>query len=436
MKVAIIGTGYVGLVSGTCFSEIGHDVTCIDIDPKKIDMLKKAQSPIYEPGLEEMLKRNIEKERLHFSSSFDCVAESQVIFLAVGTPSNDEGRADLKYLLSATESIIPYLSDDKVVVIKSTVPVGTNELIRTKINESTQSKVYVVNNPEFLKEGSAIDDFMKPDRVVIGHDNDQAAQWMRDLYEPLVRQGNPILCMSNLSAEMTKYAANCFLATKISFINEVARLCDKAGADIEEVRKGIMSDQRIGHHFLYPGPGYGGSCFPKDVKALMATACDYGMELEIVKAAENVNKKQKSYIVEKMKEHFGPNFSGKTIALWGVAFKANTDDIRETPAIDVVSALLSLGANIRFYDPVASKNFVAEASKQNWNLEASKSAMSCLDKADALVILTEWAEFKNPNLAQIREQMNEAVIFDARNLLSTKQVLKENLKYYAIGKRI
>jgi UDPglucose 6-dehydrogenase len=436
LKVSIIGTGYVGLVSGTCFSEMGHHVTCIDIDAKKIATLKAGQSPIYEPGLTEMLERNIKSQRLHFSQSFEVVADTSIVFLAVGTPSDDEGRADLKYLMSATKSIAPYLKDGSVVVIKSTVPIGTHKQIKDYLASLTKVKFHIVNNPEFLKEGSAIDDFMKPDRVVIGHDDQYAADLMSELYEPLVRQGNPIYMMSNLSAEMTKYAANCFLATKISFINEIARLCDKTGADIEEVRKGITSDKRIGTHFLYPGPGYGGSCFPKDVKALLATAKDFNMQLQVVQAAEDANTIQKSYMVEKVIQHFGQNLNGKHIALWGVAFKPNTDDIRETAAITVTDLLLKHGAKVTFYDPIAADHFSQLAQQKEWSIQRAMSAMDCLKDVDALVLLTEWAEFRTPDFDQMKKIMKKPVVFDARNIFKTSKMKASGFTYYAIGKKI
>jgi UDPglucose 6-dehydrogenase len=436
MQVSIIGTGYVGLVSGTCFSEMGHKVTCIDYDQSKIDLLKTGTSPIYEPGLSEMLTRNIEKNRIHFSTSYDSIKTSQVIFLAVGTPSDDEGRANLTYLMSAVDAILPHLNDQAVVVIKSTVPVGTNQLIRERIKNQTTKSIYVVNNPEFLKEGSAIDDFMKPDRVVIGHDSEFAASLMNELYAPLVLQGNPIYMMSNLSAEMTKYAANCFLATKISFINEMARLCDLTGADIEQVRKGITSDKRIGSHFLYPGPGYGGSCFPKDVKALIATAKDYDYNLKIVQAAEDVNKSQKSYMVEKIKHHYGSDLNGKIFAVWGVAFKPNTDDIRETPAIDLIKGLNQLGASVQFYDPIAADNFEKLAKSEKFNARRVDEPMQCLEGCDGLVLMTEWAEFRSPDYQEIKKFLKQPVVFDARNLFKTDKLKQAGLTYYAIGKKI
>ncbi len=439
MKVSVIGTGYVGLVSGTCFAEIGHHVTCIDIDQRKVKMLQNAQSPIYEPGLNDLLDRNIRANRLHFSTGYESCAEADVTFLAVGTPSGDDGNADLSYLESAAKSVAENLKENSVIVIKSTVPVGTGKRMKELIASVTDKTFYMVNNPEFLKEGSAIEDFMRPDRVIIGSDSDFAVKQMDELYAPLVRQGNPIYHMSNLSAEMTKYAANCFLATKISFINEVANLCDEVGADIEEVRKGIASDIRIGKHFLYPGPGYGGSCFPKDVKALIYTAKEYDTALNIVQAAENVNDAQKVRMYQKMKKHFNGDLSGKTFAFWGVAFKANTDDVRETAAIYMAEALIKDGAKVRFYDPVASENYlkVMESYPQTeGKIESISDMYQVMKDCDGLVTMTEWREFRNPEYGQIKSLLKTPVVFDARNLFDTKRTQEAGLEYYAIGKKI
>lgn len=439
MKVSVIGTGYVGLVSGTCFAEIGHDVTCIDIDPKKIETLKAGKSPIYEPGLTELLDRNIKSNRLHFSTSYESVKTAKSIFLAVGTPSADDGRADLKYLKAAAVEVAKNMADDAIIVIKSTVPVGTSVEIKKIISENTSKKFHIVNNPEFLKEGSAVEDFMRPDRVIIGHQDLEAFKVMEELYAPLVRQGNPIYGMSNLSAEMSKYAANCFLATKISFINEVARLCDATGADIEEVRKGISSDKRIGGHFLYPGPGYGGSCFPKDVKALLRTAEDYGMNLKIVNATEVVNDEQKAYVFEKIKKRFGENLTGKTFAFWGVAFKANTDDVRETSAQALAIKLCKAGANVNFFDPVAAENFMImmKAHKEcEGKLKSFENKYDCLNGCDAMVTMTEWREFNTPDFNEVKNRLKNKIIFDGRNLYDTQTVLKSGFEYFAIGKKI
>ncbi|MDH5580989.1 MAG: UDP-glucose/GDP-mannose dehydrogenase family protein [Bdellovibrionales bacterium] len=434
MKITVIGTGYVGLVSGTCFAEIGHDVTCVDIVKEKVEMLQGGKSPIYEPGLEELLKRNIKDERLHFSQNYESIASSKCIFLAVGTPSTDEGKADLKYLEAAGVEVAKNLSEDAIVVIKSTVPVGTNKWLKDIIAKNTSKRFHMVNNPEFLKEGSAVEDFMRPDRVIIGHEEDEVAQVMEELYAPLVKQGNPILFMSNLSAEMSKYAANCFLATKISFINEIARLCDSTGADINEVRKGISTDKRIGPHFLYPGPGYGGSCFPKDVKALLYTAKEHGQELEIVEATERVNDAQKTYILNKISRYFNNDLKGKVISFWGVAFKANTDDIRETSAIYLAKELISKGAKVYFYDPVAANNFMSFMKDDN--IKSFSNKYDCLNGSDALVTMTEWREFSFPDFSEIKQRLNNPVIFDSRNLFDTQKVLMEGFDYFAIGKFI
>lgn len=440
MKVSVIGTGYVGLVSGTCFAEIGHEVTCIDIMPEKINMLKEGKSPIYEPGLNELLERNIKANRLHFSTGYESVASAKSIFLAVGTPSADDGQADLTYLKEAAKMVAENLSEGAVVVIKSTVPVGTSVMIRDLISKHTKKSFCLVNNPEFLKEGSAVEDFMRPDRVIIGFREPEAAEVMDELYKPLLKQGNPLYKMSNLSAEMSKYAANCFLATKISFINEVARLCDLTGADIEEVRKGISSDRRIGGHFLYPGPGYGGSCFPKDVKALMYTAKEKGMELEIVEATERVNEAQKLRLMDKIKSYYGDKLSGKTFAFWGVAFKANTDDIRETAAIALAKALVKEGATVHYFDPVATPNYKAYMAQThpetNGKLIDFDNKYDCLKGTDGLVTMTEWREFSSPDFSEIKARLNKPVIFDGRNLYETKKILAEGFDYFAIGKFI
>ncbi len=437
MKISVIGTGYVGLVSGTCFAEINHDVTCIDIDERKIKMLWDGKSPIYEPGLNDLLERNIKSERLKFSTGLEWIADSRAIFLAVGTPSRDDGSADLSYLFEAAKDVAQNITDDAIIVIKSTVPVGTCEKIKKIVSQNTDKKFHIVNNPEFLKEGSAIDDFMRPDRVVIGHADQYAADTMAELYEPLVKQGNPIYMMSNLSAEMTKYAANCFLATKISFINDIARLCDTVGADINEVRKGIASDQRIGKHFLYPGPGYGGSCFPKDVKALIYTAKEYGQKLRIVDATEEVNDDQKLYMYEKIKKHYEGNLSGKTFAMWGAAFKANTDDVRESPALVMAKELIDAGAIVQFFDPVATETFLSAVGENyHSSLKSFENKYDCLNGADALVTITEWREFSFPDYDELMTRLNAPVIFDARNLFKTSRVNELGFTYYAIGKRI
>ncbi len=437
MKICVIGTGYVGLVSGTCFAEIGHRVTCIDIDENKIKTLKQGESPIYEQGLTELLKRNIKSKRISFSSGYDSVKNAAVIFLAVGTPSSDSGEANLTYLFSAAETVAANFSENSIIVIKSTVPVGTSSKVRDIIKNKTDKNFFLVSNPEFLKEGSAVEDFMRPDRVIIGHQNEEAASIMTDLYAPLLRQGNPIHMMSNVSAEMSKYVANCFLATKISFINEVARLCDRTGADINEVRQGISSDRRIGSHFFYPGPGYGGSCFPKDVKALMFTAKEHDMNLKIIEACESVNDEQKTYMAKKMKAHFG-DMKGKTFSFWGVAFKANTDDVRESAAIYMAQLLCEEGATIHYFDPVASRNFqkiMDEDSRTNGKVIGFSNKYDCLNESHALITMTEWREFSFPDFSEIKQRLKEPVIFDGRNLYETDRVKKLGFAYYAIGKK-
>ena len=439
MKVAVIGTGYVGLVSGTCFAEIGHDVTCIDIDPKKIEMLKNGKSPIYEPGLSELIERNIKANRLHFSLNYDSVKEAKAIFLGIQTPSAADGRADLKYLKAASIDVAKNISSGAIIVIKSTVPVGTNAELKKLISENTTKDFHLVNNPEFLKEGSAVEDFMRPDRVIIGHQDEYAFQVMEELYAPLVRQGNPIYGMSNLSAEMTKYAANCFLATKISFINEIARLCDATSADIEEVRKGISSDKRIGGHFLYPGPGYGGSCFPKDVKALIATAEDFGIELKIVNATEAVNEEQKIYVFHKIKKYFKGDLKNRIFTFWGVAFKANTDDVREASAITMARALINEGATVHFFDPVASENFMKvmkEYPECEGKIKSFENKYDCLSGSDGLITMTEWREFRVPDFDEVKSRLKTKVVFDGRNLYETEKMKSEGFDYFAIGKFI
>lgn len=437
MKVSVIGTGYVGLVSGTCFAEIGHDVTCIDIDPSKIATLKEGKSPIYEPGLSDLLSRNIESGRLLFSTGYESVAAAKAVFLAVGTPSSDDGQANLEYLRLATISVAKEISDGAIIVIKSTVPVGTHKMVSELVAEHTNKTFSVVNNPEFLKEGTAVEDFMRPDRVVIGHSEKEAADAMAELYAPLVRQGNPIFMMSNVSAEMTKYAANCFLATKISFINEIAKLCDLTGADVNEVRKGIASDQRIGKHFLYPGPGYGGSCFPKDVKALMHTAKQHGMELKIVHATEEVNDAQKLRVLEKIEKEEG-SLKGKSFAFWGAAFKANTDDVRESSSIYMAKALVEKGAKVKIFDPVAMKNFMREMDQLgiSSSIEVAKNKYDATNDCDGLIIMTEWREFAFPDWDELKKRLKKAVIYDGRNLYDTTKVLEQGFGYYAIGKHV
>lgn len=436
MKLSIIGTGYVGLVTGTCFAEMGHDVTCIDIDNAKVERMKKGECPIYEPGLEPLMQSNYKEGRLHFSNNYDSVNKAEAIFLAVGTPSSDDGQADLKYVFGACDSIAPYLRDGSIVVVKSTVPVGTGNKVREHLKSKTKVKFFVVNNPEFLKEGSAVEDFMKPERIIIGAQENEAAEAIEELYEPFNRQIKRTIRMSNISAEMTKYAANCFLATKISFMNEVARLCDIVGADVEEVRHGISTDSRIGSQFLYPGPGYGGSCFPKDVKALVHTSKEHGIRFKIVEAVEEVNKEQKLYLFSKVEKHYGKDLKGKTFVLWGAAFKANTDDIRETASIDTARALHKAGAKVRFHDPEAADNFEKEMVKLGIPVDQFENKYDALNGADGLLVMTEWKQYRAPDFDEIKSRLKSPVIFDGRNLYNTKKTLEQGFTYYAIGKAI
>lgn len=436
MKLSIIGTGYVGLVTGTCFAEMGYQVTCIDVDAAKVERMKKGECPIFEPGLEPLMVSNYEEKRLHFATDYESVKTADAVFLAVGTPSSDDGQADLKYVFGACDSIAPFLKDEAIVVVKSTVPVGTGNKVREHLKSKTKKAFYVVNNPEFLKEGSAVEDFMKPERIIIGCQEEKAGDVIEELYEPFNRQVKRTIRMSNISAEMTKYAANCFLATKISFMNEVARLCDTVGADVEEVRHGISTDSRIGSQFLYPGPGYGGSCFPKDVKALVHTSKEHGLRFKIVEAVEEVNKEQKKYMFGKVQKHFKNDLKGKTFVLWGVAFKANTDDIRETPAIDTAVALHEAGAKIRFHDPEAADNFEKYMASKGIPLDQFENKYDALNGADGLIVLTEWKQYRAPDFEEIKSRLKTPVIFDGRNLYNTKKVLEQGFEYYAIGKAI
>ena len=437
MKVAIVGTGYVGLVAGTCFAETGNEVYCVDIDPAKIATLKKGESPIYEPGLTELLKKNIEEGRLHFTTDLkEAVAKSQVVFLAVGTPSSMDGSADLSMVMKVAGDIATHMNGFKILVNKSTVPVGTAKKVSEIVRSKTSQPFSVVSNPEFLKEGSAIDDFLKPDRVVIGTDSDEAWNIMHELYEPFVRQGNPIIRMTNVCAEMTKYAANAMLAVKISFINEIALLCDQVGADVESVRAGITSDVRIGKHFLYPGPGYGGSCFPKDVKALLRTGKETGLPMHVIAAAEAHNDRQKKVLGEKIMKHYG-SVKGKTIAVWGLAFKPNTDDMREAPALVLIEGLLKAGAKVQAFDPVAHETTMhafKHMGTDTTNFKLAESAYAALEGADGLALVTEWNEFRTPDFDKIKTQLKEPVIFDGRNLWKPESLKKRGFKYYGIGR--
>ncbi|GAA4460331.1 UDP-glucose/GDP-mannose dehydrogenase family protein [Nibrella saemangeumensis] len=435
MKISIVGTGYVGLVTGTCFAEVGIDVTCIDINIAKIEGLKNGVMPIYEPGLEEMVRRNVEKGRLHFSTSLkDSLKDCEAIFIAVGTPPGEDGSADLKYVLAVADEVGRHMEDYLVVVTKSTVPVGTARkvdlAIKNALNErSTYVPYDVASNPEFLKEGAAIDDFLKPDRIVVGVESERAEEIMRRLYKPFLLNGHPIIFMDVPSAEMTKYAANAMLATKISFMNDIANLCEIMGANVNLVRKGIGSDTRIGQKFIYPGIGYGGSCFPKDVKALIKTSEENGYPMRVLQAVEEVNYCQKQVIFNKVKNHFG-DLAGKKFAMWGLSFKPNTDDMREAPSLVIIEALLNEGAEIIAYDPVA----MPEATHHLGNsIKYAKDAYeACLD-ADALLLITEWPEFRSPNFEVLAKLLKNKVIFDGRNIYESEQLSESGFDYYAIG---
>lgn len=436
MRITIIGTGYVGLVAGTCFADTGNEVICVDVDKTKVDALNKGEVPIYEPGLKDMVARNMKEDRLFFTmDSKYAVEKSELIFIAVDTPADEDGSVDLKHVLAVARDIGRYMNGYKVVVDKSTVPVGTAEKVTAEIKKHTDHNFAVVSNPEFLKEGAAIDDFLRPDRIVIGTSNEEAAEIMKNLYRPFVRSGKPILIMDERSAELTKYAANSLLATKISFINEIANLCDVLQADIEMVRKGIGTDSRIGPRFIYPGTGYGGSCFPKDVKALIRTAADNGLELNIVKSAAEVNQRQKTRLMGKINSYFKNDLQGKTFAMWGLAFKPKTDDMREAPAIAMIEHLNDRGAKIRAHDPEALKEaeriFGDRLDKDLFLLDKRYDA---LEGADALIIMTEWNAFREPDFYLIKETLNHPVIFDGRNLYDPVRMKKLEIDYYAIGR--
>jgi UDPglucose 6-dehydrogenase len=436
MKITIIGTGYVGLVSGACLSEVGIEVTCVDIDQKKIDNLKEGILPIYEPGLEELVKRNYQKGRLNFSTDLsDAIRGSEAAFIAVGTPPGEDGSADLKYVLAVADQIGKYMTDYLVVITKSTVPVGTAEKVRGAVANALELRDVdfgfdVASNPEFLKEGAAIDDFMKPDRIVVGVDSEEAQKIMDKLYRPFTLNGHPVIFMDIPSAEMTKYAANAMLATKISFMNDIANLCEIMGADVNLVRRGIGTDPRIGNKFIYPGIGYGGSCFPKDVKALARTGRENGHVMRILEAVEEVNNAQKSVIFNKINAYFGGNLQGKTIAFWGLSFKPNTDDMREAPSVVIANLLLEAGATVRAYDPVAME----EAKHQlGDSITYCDSDMDAVQGADALALITEWSEFRVPNWTKVGEAMKNKVVFDGRNLYRSEILIENGYDYYGIG---
>ena len=432
MKITVIGTGYVGLVTGTCFAETGNKVTCIDIDKAKVDKLSSGQITIYEPGLEKIFLRNIKEGRLVFTTHLEEVLEaSEIIFLALPTPPGADGSADLKYVLGVADQLGKLMKGYKVIVNKSTVPVGTADKVREAIAKNYKGEFDVVSNPEFLREGVAVDDFMKPDRVVIGTKSEQAKKVMTELYAPFVRQGNPLIFMDERSSELTKYAANSFLATKISFMNEIAQLCERMGADVDMVRRGIGSDDRIGKRFLFPGIGYGGSCFPKDVQALVKSSNEVNYEFEILKAVEKVNALQKLHLVNKINAYFKNDLQGKKIALWGLAFKPNTDDIRDAPAIDMINALTAAGATITAYDPEAMPNV---KNKIGDKIKYATNQYEALTGTDILVIATEWSEFRTPDFEIIEKELPSKVIFDGRNLFDVAKMKEMGYHYESIGR--
>lgn len=432
MDIAVIGTGYVGLVTGTCFADSGNNVTCVDIDVKKVEALTRGEIPIYEPGLKEMVTHNLESRRLLFTTDLaSAVAPAEVIYLAVGTPQGADGSADLSALWKVIEGIAPYLRSDAVIVTKSTVPVGTNARIYAMLQELTGRKCEVASNPEFLKEGAAIDDFIKPDRVVVGVRSERAADVLRQLYEPFLRTEHPFLVMTPESAEMTKYVANALLATKISFINEMANLCERMGGDINDVRRGIGHDSRIGFAFMFPGVGYGGSCFPKDVRALASMAKQLGVEPRMLEAVDAVNDCQKNVVIEKLKEHFGGSLKDKVIAIWGLAFKPRTDDIREAPALTLVDYLLSQGAKVQVHDPEAMGNVRKIYGDK---LSYFDLQMPALKGAHALCIMTEWNDYKRPKWDEMLTLMTSPAIFDGRNIYDPERMKSLGFKYHSIGR--
>jgi UDPglucose 6-dehydrogenase len=438
MKISVVGTGYVGLVSGTCFAETGIEVSCVDIDQKKIDNLKNGVIPIYEPGLDQLVLRNIEKNRLSFTSDLkESLKDSSVVFIAVGTPPGEDGSADLSYVLNVAKEIGQLLDHYLVVINKSTVPVGTGYRVKNVIESELKKRnctidFDIASNPEFLKEGNAIEDFLKPDRIIVGIDSENTRKTIDKLYKPFLLNGHPLLYMDIPSAEMTKYTANALLATKISFMNDIANLCEIVGADVNMVRKGIGSDPRIGSKFIYPGVGYGGSCFPKDVKALINTAEKNGYSLEILKSVENVNQRQKLVLVNKILEHFKGDIVNKTFAIWGLSFKPHTDDIREAPSILIIDELLKKGAKINVYDPVGMKE--AKKTLEN-SVSYCKDAYEALLDADSLVVITEWPEFRMPNYKIMERLMKNKVIFDGRNIYDPFELNEMGYSYYGIGRK-
>ncbi len=433
MNITIVGTGYVGLVTGTTLAELGNNVYCVDIDAKKVEAMKNGIVPIYEPGLEEMFLRNIQAQRLFFTTDLkEALDKSEVIYLALPTPPGEDGSADLSYVLKVANDIGEMMTDYKVVVNKSTVPVGTADKVRETISSKTQIPFDVVSNPEFLREGFAVEDSMNPARVVVGTESEKAREIMSQIYQPFTNTGVPIIFMDEKSSELTKYAANSFLAVKITFMNEIANYCEKVGADVDKVRLGMGSDDRIGHRFLFPGIGYGGSCFPKDVKALIKSGKQSGFDFQILEATENVNQNQKVILVSEIEKYFGGNLQGKKIALWGLAFKANTDDIREASSLDNIKILLEKGAEITAYDSIAEENVRRILGDK---ISYAKDMYSALENADCLLIATEWSEFKNPNFKLMAQKMNNKAIFDGRNMFALEQVENSGFYYKSIGRK-
>jgi len=434
MKIAVVGTGYVGLVTGTCFADTGNDVICVDIDADKVKRMQNGEVPIYEPYLDTVFERNIRQKRLVFTTDLaSAIQDAEIIFLALPTPPGEDGSADLRYVLGVADQLGQLLEKYTVIVDKSTVPVGTSELVHAAIAKNAKVEFDVVSNPEFLREGFAVEDFMKPDRVVIGTSSTRAAKIMEDLYKPFVRQGNPMIIMDEKSAELTKYAANAFLATKITFMNEIANFCELVGADVDKIRAGIGTDSRIGKRFLFPGIGYGGSCFPKDVQALVKSGKDSGFHFEILDSVLKVNNSQKLVLIRKMKNYFGGSLKGKRFALWGLAFKPDTDDIREAPALYMIDALLEEGATVSVFDPEAMDNV---SSLYGEKISRSENMYEVLENADALLIATEWAVFRNPDFNKIGQMLNAKVIFDGRNLFETEKLRELGFYYESIGREI
>lgn len=432
MKVCVIGTGYVGLIVGTCLAEMGNDVVCVDNDEEKLAKLRQGIIPIYEPGLEELITSNVSESRLIFSSDLKMAVEkSLVCFIAVGTPQGEDGSADLQYVCEVAKNIGKYMNGYKVIVDKSTVPVGTADKVTTIIRSQTSHPFDVVSNPEFLKQGAAVDDFLKPDRVVIGSNSSKATEIMQELYAPFLRTGNPVVIMDVKSAEMTKYAANSFLAVKISFANEIANICEKIGADAEMVRIGMCLDKRIGTQFLFPGLGYGGSCFPKDVKALLKTGKDNNCDVQMLEAADNINKLQRKLFIDKILKHFNNDITSKTFAVWGLSFKPKTDDMREAPSITIINALLEKGAKIKAYDPKAmemARFYFAD------KIQYATNSYNAIENADALLLLTEWNEFRRPDFDRIKDSLKTPIIFDGRNQYDKKRMSEKGFTYYCVGK--